>query len=320
MISVVIPFKNAQDFIIEALESVLCQTGVYFEIIMINDGSTDNSVKLVSSYKTGRSKLSILNSPNMGLVGALNFGISQAKGKYIARLDSDDTMLENRLKIQSNFLDSHPEVGVVGTQFTYMDALGNSLNKSSHYPVTKQELLIRIKDSCCIAHPTVMFRKSLVQGLGGYRSQFIHAEDYDLWLRVSEQVDLMNIDLPLTSYRMHPNQVSVIKRKEQELATKAAQISHLVRIGKINGIKDTPKTSDDLKSWVDNAERILKRNDFFYFFSMVRKNKSRIYWARAGNKKSIFPKTIYIFYSFISSPSTALKNIKNSVLTRLPRK
>lgn len=316
MISVVIPVKNAKDFIVESVESVLKQRGVKFEIILIDDGSTDGSLTILKDLQNKNANVHVLNSPGQGLVDALNYGILNAKGDYVARLDADDKMAADRLVIQSNYLNENVTVAVVGSQLSFLNSDGNTVTGFSRYPCDSNLLAKKIVEGCFLAHPSVMFRKSLIQNLGGYRKQFTHAEDYDLWLRVSQYFDLANIDLPLTYYRQHPNQVSVRKRHEQEIATRAAQLSHLIRIGKINLESDMPISHESLNNWVDFVEVKLISKKRFSGKIFLNKSKASIYWTNASLEKEGLQKFRLVFLAFLCSPFYIMNNLRFFVISR----
>ena len=317
MISVLIPFQNSYDFLIDCLDSVIAQTEVELEIILVNDSSTDNSLELLQHYNFNIPNVRVFDSPGYGLVDALNFGISKTTYEYIARLDSDDKMVKGRLKLQYDFLNANPQVGVVGTQLNYMNQEGKLLGKVSHYPCEANEISKRIEQGCFLAHPSVMFRKSLIETLGGYRKEFIHAEDYDLWLRVSEKAQLMNIDLALTNYRQHPNQISIKKRNQQELSTRAAQLSHMIRIGKIKRPKDVPSLHEALHIWVNDLEIEQRRSRPIDFLIETNKSKAMIFWTNAALQLSLFQKIKFIILAFIFSPIITIVNLKYFIQKRV---
>lgn len=317
MISVVIPFKNAELFLAECLDSVISQDEVEFEVILVNDSSSDNSLEIASKYIATNSNLKLFESPGVGLVDALNFGIQNSRGSYIARLDADDQMVAGRLRIQCAFLNENLDVAVVGSQVSFFDEFGFSSGKISHYPVGRSELSSRITEGCFLAHPSVMFRKSLVEELGGYRSQFRHAEDYDLWLRVSELSSLDNIDVPLTMYRQHPNQISVRKRNEQELSTRAAQLSQMIRKGNIKGFQDSPETYEDLPAWVDDVEVEIKKIRPIKYFFESRSKRAMFIWSKAAAQSSFLRRLAYLILSFWLSPKMTLINLKFFVFSRV---
>jgi glycosyltransferase involved in cell wall biosynthesis len=159
----------------------------------------------------------------IGIVSALNTGISNSSGIYIARLDADDCMSSDRLKIQVDFLKSNPHIGVVGSQVTYINEVGDKIAESRYLNGYVFDSPNSFKN-CSIAHPSVMIRRDVLEKVGGYTSLLIYrgvdfAEDFFLWLRISKISLLFNLQDPLTYYRQHENQVSRSKMSITSLAS-----------------------------------------------------------------------------------------------------
>ena len=170
-----------------------------------------------------------VNSQGSGLVSALNTGLEHSKFELIARLDSDDYMASNRLSIQSDFMNDHPEIGLIGSQIRIINKEGG-FRRISSYPEAEQDIIRLLQFKCVFAHPSIMYRKSLVKEIGGYRQFYTYAEDYDLWIRISEKSGVRNLNNPLTTYREHENQVSKKYGRRQALATEASRVSARLRL------------------------------------------------------------------------------------------
>ncbi len=204
-VTVLMPVYNGEKYLKDAIESILCQDFTDFEFLIINDGSKDDSENIIRSFSDGRIRL-VNNEMNIGLVNTLNKGFDLAKGQYIARMDCDDLSLKNRLKVQVDFMDQHPEVAVCGS---YYYLLLNGKKAVADFPLTAEELSSYLIFNSPIAHPSAILRTSLIREKGlKYDSRFIHAEDYDLWSRISEHAGLANIPAVLLTYRVHENQVT----------------------------------------------------------------------------------------------------------------
>jgi glycosyltransferase involved in cell wall biosynthesis len=208
-VSVLLPIYNAEAFLREAVESILAQTFSDFELLAINDGSTDHSREILTSFSDSRLKI-IDNDGNRGLIYTLNRGIEHAKGEFIARMDADDIALPERLALQIRFLDENPNVALVGGQTELIDSYSKSF-KLCQLPQTHDEIITKIFTANCFVHPSVLFRANVIRNLGGYREEALHAEDYDLWLRIIEHYDVANLAEILVRYRIHSNQVSLRK-------------------------------------------------------------------------------------------------------------
>jgi glycosyltransferase involved in cell wall biosynthesis len=218
-ISVIMPVFNAEKFIHEAIESILNQTFTDFEFIIINDGSTDKTQSIILKFDDSRIKL-YNNEFNKGLVFSLNKGIQYARGKYIARMDADDISLPDRLKLQFDYLNLNKSIGVVGSNYFYINEYGIKGNRSN---LPNDHILISWMLFFCvpIAHPTVMMRASVLDFTNGYDSLIVtasrekySAEDYNLWIRLLDFTMIANIEEPLLLYRIHGKNVSYINSKE----------------------------------------------------------------------------------------------------------
>jgi glycosyltransferase involved in cell wall biosynthesis len=206
-ISVVMPVYNAQRYLREAVDSVLEQTYDNFELIASNDGSTDDTRQILEGYARRDPRVKVLNRANTGIVGALNDGLDAARGTFIARMDADDISLPQRFSRQVEYL------GCKGLQIdSDGDPLGPFHFVSSHDQIDG-EFLKGIGGA--ILHPTVMIRAEVLKSIGGYRADFRHAEDFDLFLRLAEKGRLANLPEVLLKYRLHPKSVSHVERQKQ---------------------------------------------------------------------------------------------------------
>jgi len=223
LVSVVMSAYNKGDFIGEAIESILGQSFPDFELIVVNDGSTDGSGEIIERYKRADSRLQAFDQPNRGVVYTANRGCALARGKYIARLDADDVAMPTRLERQVEFLERQPQVAVLGAGWYILGRGGKCLGPiaPAEDDGAIRELLPRRN---CFAQSAVMMRTDVFRAVGGYRPAFPPAEDYDLWLRISDRYQMANLPYPLLYYRMHPQQAT-LNRMEQVakaiLATRA---------------------------------------------------------------------------------------------------
>ena len=183
-VSVVLPVHNAETTIDEALRSVFEQSFKDFECIVVDDGSTDGTAARLDAWSDSR--LRVVHNPHRGLVSALRHGVVEARAPYIARLDADDTWESpDKLAQQVEYLDRHPDCVVVGTWFTLVRPDGSTL--SVQPPTEDRELRRNFLRHATLAHPTVVFRKSVYEAVGGYRERFDLAEDFDLWFRMGRK-------------------------------------------------------------------------------------------------------------------------------------
>lgn len=203
-VSVVMPAYNAEKYLREAIDSILAQTYTDFELIIINDGSTDATKEIIQSYTDPRI-VYIENEVNSGICVTLNKGLDAARGKYIARMDSDDIALPNRLETQVRYMDSNPGLGASGSDIeVFGEGIEPHVFTQLHSP---EECLAGLIFNSCFAHPTVIIRKSVLDKHNlRYKDEFRGLEDYELWWQIGKYSGLNNIAHPLLRYRHHKGQ------------------------------------------------------------------------------------------------------------------
>ena len=212
--TVLIPAYNCGKYLKETLDSVLKQKYKDYEILIVDDGSTDNIDEVIGAYKDKRI-MYLKNPKNMGIVSTLNKGLKIANGEFIARMDADDLMLGNRLEEQVTFLKENLDYGMVGGWYKITDESGRFLNTSR----TQQDsdfLRLGLIFRNQFAHPAVTMRTSIVRELK-YDPEFQYCEDHDLWIRFSEICKVTNLPELYLSYRWYPG--NSCNRKQRELKT-----------------------------------------------------------------------------------------------------
>lgn len=212
-VSVLISVYNSDDYVRQAIDSILAQTYTDFEFVVVDDASTDRTLEILRSYRDPRIVL-VKNEQNLGLARSLNQGIQISRGEYIARQDADDLSHPQRLAKQVSFLDAHPEVGVVGSAARWVD---ESLNTLKIWPPAADNAGIQetLLGYCCLIHGSTMYRRQAIQEWDGYDPVMHTGQDYDLWLRVSETWDLACLSDVLYVYRLHKGMASVTRPEEQ---------------------------------------------------------------------------------------------------------
>jgi GT2 family glycosyltransferase len=209
------PVYNAQGYVAESVASILAQTVADFELIAVDDGSTDSSLCVLEQFAELDARVRIISRPNTGIVGALNDGLAAVRGEFIARMDADDIALPHRFEVQQAFLRAHPNCVAVGSAVLQVDPDGDPICvqrwAQSHEEI--ERLLLRGGGG--LAHPTAMIRKSAMIRSGGYRKEFEWIEDKDLWLRLAEIGRLANLPEPLLKYRVHESSICWQREKEQ---------------------------------------------------------------------------------------------------------
>lgn len=197
-VSVLMAVYNAEDFLAEAMESILNQTFKDFEFIIIDDGSTDSSKKIIRNYSDPRIRL--ISRKNKGFVFSLNEGIELARGKYIARMDADDISDPTRIEKQVKFLDKNRDIAMVGTSFSLVDEKGNLIDHSYHLD-RPEDLVVEIFTRNPFGHGTTMIKSSVLKEVGMY-SKDEPIEDYDLWWRISRKYSAANLTDELYNWRI----------------------------------------------------------------------------------------------------------------------
>ena len=203
---------NAKEFIDASISSIINQTFNDLEFIIVNDGSTDNSLEIIKSYDDNRIKI-LNNNTNQGLTKSLNIGLRHCSGKYIARMDADDFSMSSRIQMQYQFLESNPDIDIIGTN-VYM--IINKERYKIDLPLDDERIKWQLLFSSPIIHPSVMIRSEIFKKYGNYNPKLKVAQDFEYWCKVSQFVKFANLPDILHNVRIHPASVSNVKNVEQE--------------------------------------------------------------------------------------------------------
>lgn len=201
-VSVIMSVYNGEQYLAEAIDSILGQTYTEFEFIIIDDASQDNSFSIVRDFARKDKRIRIIeNQDNQGLSVSLNKGVRAARCEYIARMDADDISAPTRFEKQVAFMDANPEIGVCGTWF---EMIGERQGQVGKFPNKHTAIHLRMLFANAMAHPTVMMRASLLERYSlQYDEQVLFAQDYELWSRAIENLRFANLDQVLLYYRVH---------------------------------------------------------------------------------------------------------------------
>jgi glycosyltransferase involved in cell wall biosynthesis len=226
-ISVAMSVYNGERFLPLAIESVLGQSFADFELLILDDGSTDGSAATIRRYAEADSRVRPVIRENRGLIASLNQLLDMAEAPLVARMDADDICRPERFARQVAFLTDHPDYGVVGSWSEDIGEHGEALVRSgADHPLVHEEMLAAIEQGeQLICHPAVMFRRDVVLSVGGYHAAFRHCEDLDLWLRLSSVTRMGNIPERLLRYRRYPDQVSARHSTEQQIGAVIARLA-----------------------------------------------------------------------------------------------
>lgn len=283
------PFYNSRLYLEEAVRSILSQTFTDFELILIDDGSTDGSADIVTSIHDKRIKL-VKNPKNMGLIATLNKGLDLAIGKYIARMDADDIALPERLKIQLEFLENNPQVIVCGTQIRYF----GTVNSNSKLYEKDEEIKSSLIFGSCFAHPTVMMRTEVLRKNNlYYENNHLHLEDYDLWLRMRNYGEYANINTVLLNYRIGEQNITQINKDSREKRMKSIY-ADVLRSLNIDGSEDNCNLLYELSF---NSKKIKNFKKLARFKNMlIQQNEAKNFYNHEAFKKIIEENWNRLFY------------------------
>ena len=257
-ISCVLPVYNCEEYLKESLQSILKQTFRDFELIVINDGSTDSSSAIIEEMRLCDDRITVINQENGGIVAALNRGLEISRGLFIARMDADDIAAPDRFKIQYEFLQKNLDVVVVGGLARGIDGLGNesfSASTGNRHRVTN--LLCFPPKVVTILHPLAMLRAEAIKGIGGYSARYPYAEDYDMMMRISQIGRIAHVEQVMLDYRLHGSNVSVAKLALQEKSAALAEIDNVMAARSKVGKRNLRLSTDTFDAYV--AIRELRR-------------------------------------------------------------
>ncbi len=258
----------------EALESVLLQTFRSFEVVVLEGGSTDGSGRYVREVASRDSRVRVLFDGGAGFVPALNLGLAEAGGELIARMDADDISDPTRFERQVRFLMANSDIAIVGGGAVVIDDVGHEGRRLSP-PINHSGIVNALaRGTLSLIHPAVMFRRSAVLGCGGYRVAWPAAEDWDLWLRLTERHKAANLSCIVLKLRKHSGNLSMTRLSEQTrcivMALALAEVRRL-------GYEDVAETTSELFSAATNlADRLIHEGGIVAGFAARSRLRSTI--------------------------------------------
>lgn len=226
-VSVVMLVYNGSLYLRESLESILAQTFTNFELLIINDGSTDDSLDIINSCGDSRIRV-ISNKTNFGVSASRNIGLENARGDFIAIMDCDDISLPHRLQTQMKFMEDNPQIGVSGS---WVSTIGDQGNQLWRYPTNPEELRCELLFHNTIANSSVIMRRNILLNSRIRYKSLSYAEDYDLWVQLAQQTLLANIPCALVNYRVHSSQLSSQANNAHTLCEKMIYLNQLCELG-----------------------------------------------------------------------------------------
>ena len=224
LVSVIMPIFNSELYLKYAVESILGQTYQNLELLAIDDHTVDSTMDILNTYSKNDNRIRIVHNPGKGIASALNYGIYLSKGEYIARMDSDDVAVSDRIETQVSFLEENPDVGICSAQIQLLLENG-SYGDEVGYPAENDSIKLELMNDCSIAHPTVMFRSQIMKGKWHYNA--VLAEDYDLWTRMAITERFFCLPKILLYYRIHSNNASKMIDNDERNRIISAYVKNL---------------------------------------------------------------------------------------------
>lgn len=214
-VSIIMSVYNCEEFLKDSILSVLTQNYRDFEFIVVNDCSSDGSLKILEDFQKSDVRIKIINNDeNLGLTKSLNKALLESKGKYIARLDAGDISLPERLERQVEFLDKNKDIGLVGSWMYIIDVNGRILDEIK-YPTDNKDLKRDLIKYNPFVHSSIMFRREILPKINIYNEDYKYAQDYKLYFDLYPYTKFANIPISLVKYRKSPKSITSTKNKEQ---------------------------------------------------------------------------------------------------------
>lgn len=285
LVSILMPVYNVEKYVVEAIDSMLAQTYTHFELIVLDDGSTDNSAKIIQSYSDKRI-IYHKNEKNLGLANNLNVGLKMAKGKYIARMDGDDISLPERLQVQVDYLETHLDIDLCSSGLQKFGTENDIWIRESDFEQIKITMLFYSP----VLHATSVWRRDkFAENHLFYHQDAFPSEDYDLWSRAVFNCKMINIPQVLYKYRIHGVQVTKtddrVKLRDEEIKThylkralpNLSEANKMLFVDKFLLKKELSVT--DVKSLKDVCRAVLNANKKNLFFdeSLLKKRLKKYY-------------------------------------------
>lgn len=290
LISVILPVYNREKFVAGAVQSILDQTYEFFELIIVDDASTDSTLGVIKRFHDERIRI-LENEENLGVSSSRNKGICEANGEFVAFMDSDDISLPDRLEKQQALLSERPEVLICGSWMRELNSKKVLKYKEKHEEIVVESLL-----KSPIANPTVMLRKKLMEEVS-FDEELKHGEDYDFWSRAMWLGKMYNIQEPLVLYNVHVDQLSTGYKKEQ------LELDVDIRLTIFKRIAYSEKSFPD---------RTLKKILLFQEYFEVEELLLFFKWLKVLEKENSIEK-VFSHEKF----NTLLRNIKKDILFKV---
>lgn len=313
MISVVMASYNASNYIGAAIESILNQTYKEFELIIVDDGSTDNTIEIVNRYTQQDNRILLFQAEHGGPSRARNIAIKASKHPWIAILDADDIALPQRLEKQINAATANPKVVAWGTAVHHINSKGEIISVGRHGPQTEEQFYQMRQEGHLVAlyHPTALLKKEIVLKVGGYNPEFPAAQDLELFDQIAEYGPILGLTEPLVLYRVHSQSISMKRFFLQKQLGRYIRARHLARLAQ----KEEPTLDEFI------AER--QQRPWFTRFKDRFKTYGSFYYRKAGLlvcEKQYLQAGYYLSLSFLLNPQYSIGRVRRQVFSSKSRK
>ena len=306
------PVYNAKAYVAEALESVLQQTYRDFELLVIDDGSTDDTRAIIERADDPRVSIAA-NDMNLGVVATLKKGLALSRGDFIARMDADDISEPDRFAKQRSYLESHPDVDIVGGAIQYF---GNIRRPHTVvFPTEHEDIRVALLFYCPLAHPAVMFRRSLVtRNLLQYSEEFRHAEDYHLWSELLQHARAANLSDLVLRYRLHGKQVRYVHGDPQYEVSARVRKSLLSR-GGVNWSEEEIELHETIASGQYRLNPAYLNRVGRWFDRIEQSNRATRFWEPRALHRSLAKKLVEVALRMgMGPPARSLDDLARSYL------
>lgn len=303
MISVIMPAYNASDFIGEALDSILKQTFQQFEIIVVDDGSTDNTLEILRQYAQKDSRITVIQNNHGGACKARNTAIAVAKYPWIAAMDADDVSLPQRFEKQLKAAEAHPEVVVWGSYLHQINLEGKVIGQIRIGPTSVAEFntVDRTQKAIVVTNSTAMFKREVALQAGCYDERLVASQDTEFWDRMANYGPVVVIPEPLVSYRLHGQSISAKKFFHQRMLH-----GYVVERNRLKAIGQSITMEEYIKQY--NEKPPVER------FFRTMNNRGRYYYRNSGvqiAQKKYVPAVASLALATVLSPKFATERILN---------
>ncbi|MEQ8672649.1 MAG: glycosyltransferase family A protein [Aggregatilineales bacterium] len=267
MISVIMPVYNGSKYLSEAINSILNQTFPEFELIIVDDGSTDDSVLVIKKYMDQDDRVHLYQNQHGGACRARNTAIDHARFEWIAAMDADDIAIPERLAVQYEHSQADPEVVVWGTYMYRVDANEKRIGVFEQGPTSKEAFykLDRTQEIISLYNPTAMFKRDIALKVGGYDPRLVAGQDSELWDRMAEYGPIVVIPQHLLCYRVHGSSISTKKLSQQKMLLEFPPARYRARQqGKELSLQQFLADYNDLSSLAKFSRAVHNQSDVYY--------------------------------------------------------